>query len=113
VQIASRIRSLLDDTTAVRSRASVTDAFFGEREGLGISLAPSGPPSHPAGTHSNFPGGAARSPADPFGSARGGASDAVPSSLSVPMLKRPGWIAPALVAATALLAGVVLALLFV
>jgi hypothetical protein len=29
------------------------------------------------------------------------------------MLKRPGWIAPALVAVTALLAGVVLALLFV
>jgi serine/threonine protein kinase len=113
VQIASRIRSLLDDTTAVRSRASVTDAFFGEREGLGISLAPSGPPSHPAGTHSNFSGGAARSSADPFGSERSGARDAVPSSLSVPMLKRPGWIAPALVAATALLAGVVLALLFV
>ncbi|HKO90791.1 MAG TPA: serine/threonine-protein kinase [Polyangiaceae bacterium] len=107
VQIASRIRSLLDDTTAVRSRASVTDAFFGDREGLGFSLPPSGPPS-PARIHSNFPSGG---PTGPSGAERGG--DAPPSSLSVPMLKRASWIAPTVVAVTALLAGVVLALLFV
>jgi hypothetical protein len=33
--------------------------------------------------------------------------------LRLPLVKRPAWLAPVLVAATALLAGVVLALLFI
>ena len=102
-QIASRLRALLDTTTAVRSQVSTTDAFFGEREGLGISLAPPGNPSHRAGVASPEPGQVAGS---------SGISDP-PSSLRLPLRKRPAWLAPVLVAATALLAGVVLALLFI
>ena len=98
-QIASRLRALLDNTTAVRSQVTSTDAFFGEREGLGISLPPSGSPSPRAGASSFFSGQAAGS--EP------------PSSLRLPLAKRPAWLAPVLVAATALLAGVVLALLFI
>jgi serine/threonine protein kinase len=99
-QIAARLRTLLDNTTAVRSQVSSTDAFFGEREGLGISLAPPGSASHRAGAPSFAPERAARPPS--------GSGSAPPSSLRVP-LKRPIWLA--VVAATALLAGVVLALL--
>jgi serine/threonine protein kinase len=98
-QIASRLRALLDNTTEVRSQVSSTDAFFGEREGLGISLAPPGSPSPRAGAVSLVSGQSAGS--------------GPPSSLRLPLVKRPAWLAPVLVAATALLAGVVLALLFI
>lgn len=98
-QIAARLRALMDNTTAVRSAVTATDAFFGEREGLGISLSPPASPSHRAGAQD-----AAGPPA------LAGASGA-PSSFRVPV-KRP-WLAPLLVAATALLAGVVLALIFI
>jgi serine/threonine protein kinase len=99
-QIAARLRSLLDTTTAVRSQVSTTDAFFGEREGLGISLAPPRGPSHRAGAVNPGAGHVA-------------ASSGPASSLRLPLAKRPAWLAPVLVAATALLAGVVLALLFI
>jgi hypothetical protein len=89
----------MDNTTAVRSQVSTTDAFFGEREGLGISLSPPASSSHRAGAREP-----ARQPA------LAGVSGP-PSSFRVPV-KRP-WLAPVLVAATALLAGVVLALLFI
>jgi hypothetical protein len=98
-QIAVRLRALMDNTTAVRSQVSTTDAFFGEREGLGISLSPPASPSHRAG---------ALGPAGP--PALAGVSGP-PSSFHVPA-KRP-WLAPVLVAATALLAGVVLSLIFI
>jgi hypothetical protein len=100
-QIAARLRSLLDNTTAVRSQVSSTDAFFGEREGLGISLPPQGSASHRAGAPDPALEQAAR-PAN-------GPGSSPPSSLRVPLVKRPIWLA--VVAATALLAGVVLALL--
>jgi hypothetical protein len=89
-QIAAALRALADKPTVPRKAASVTDAFFGEREGLGVSQPP---------LAVEAPG-----PAD---------SDRVVSSLRVPMHGRPSWLAPVLVAATALVAGVVLALLFI
>ena len=98
-QIAARLRALMDNTTAVRSKASATDAFFGEREGLGISLAPPASPSHRAGAREALGG---PSPAGASGP---------PSSFRVPVKR--SWLAPVLVAATALLAGVVLALIFI
>lgn len=106
--IASRLRALMDTTTAPRPTGSATDAFFGEREGLGISLPPSqlGPGSEPApgaGSEARFTG-------DGPGSGPSGVSSV---RLSPAMLKRPAWLGFALVAATALLAGVVLALLFI
>jgi len=102
-QIASRLRALLDNTTAVRSQVSSTDAFFGEREGLGISLPPPGSPS---------PRAEAASPSPERAALGSGGSDP-PSSMRLPLVKRPAWLAPVLVAATALLAGVLLALLFI
>lgn len=98
-RIASRLRALMDTTTAVRSRVSATDAFFGEREGLGVSLSPPAMTSHAAGAPSSRRG-AARAGADASG---------VPSSLRLPMSRRPVWM----VAAAALLVGVVLALLII
>ncbi len=97
-RIASRLRALMDTTTAVRSRVSATDAFFGEREGLGVSLSPPAP-SSPAGAPSSRRGAAPQS----------GASSGVPSSPTLPMTRRPVWM----VAAAALLVGVVLALLII
>lgn len=89
-QISSALRALADKPTVPRKPATVTDAFFGEREGLGVSQ-----PPQPA----EAPG-----PGDSSGAV---------SSLRIPMQGRPSWLAPALVAATALVAGVVLALLFI
>jgi serine/threonine-protein kinase len=82
--------ALADKPTVPRKAATVTDAFFGEREGLGVS--------HPPHTTQ------AAGPGD---------SSQIVSSLRIPMHGRPSWLAPVLVAATALLAGVVLALLFI
>jgi serine/threonine-protein kinase len=98
-EISARLRTLLDNTTAVRSQVSTTDAFFGEREGLGISLSPPASPSHRAGTR------------EAMAEAALAAASGAPSSFRVPV-QRP-WLAPVLVAATALLAGVVLALIFI
>jgi eukaryotic-like serine/threonine-protein kinase len=97
--ISTRLRALLDNTTIPRSANSVTDAFFGEPGGLGVSLAPAGRASGP-----DY-GSLARS--------RGSDRSAAESDLAPRMLKWPTWVAPTLVAATALLAGVVLALLFI
>ncbi len=98
--ISSRLRTLMDNTTVPRSTASVTDDFFGEMEGLGVSV----PPAAGAGGLGAEPGPhAAQSSEGPVSSLR------LPSS----MLNRSAWLAPALVAATALVAGVVLALLFI
>ncbi|MEY2937032.1 MAG: hypothetical protein RL033_7781 [Pseudomonadota bacterium] len=98
-RIASRLRALMDTTTAVRSTVSTTDAFFGEREGLGVSLAPPGTTSGPAAAPSSRRD-AARD---------GGNASRSPSSLRLPMAQRPIW----LVAVAALLVGVVLALLII
>jgi hypothetical protein len=98
--ISPRLRALLDNTTVPRSANSVTDAFFGARDGLGVSLAPAGRTSV-----AEYVGTAAGS--------RGSNSAAAEADAPPRMLKRPTWVAPTLVAATALLAGVVLALLFI
>ena len=100
--VAERLQSLMDNTTLPRSAGSVTDAFFGEREGLGMSAPP------PARTDSEDSRVESTERA-------GAAVDDQSSSVRLPasMLKRPNWVAPALVAVTALVAGVVLALLFI
>jgi serine/threonine-protein kinase len=86
--IASRLPSLMEHATLPRAR-NVTEASFGDGEGLGTAppLEPSEPPRF-----------------------------ASPESQSPPprsALNRPAWLAPALVAAAALVAGVVLTLLFI
>ncbi len=94
--ISSRLRALMDTTTLPRSAATATDAFFGEREGLGISLPPPTADASARGLSEH----------------RAGAS--LPSEgLPASMFTRPGWLAPALVAVTALVAGVLIALLFI
>jgi serine/threonine protein kinase len=100
--VAERLQSLMDNTTVPRSAGSVTDAFFGEREGLGMSAPP------PARTDSGD------SRVESTERAEAVVDDDL-SSVRLPpsMLKRPNWVAPALVAVTALVAGVVLALLFI
>lgn len=89
-QIAVGLRALADNPTVPRKAGSVTDFFFGEREGLGVSEPP-GQASLPPSSR----------------------DERAISSLRVPIQRRPSWLAPALVAATALLAGVVIALLFI
>jgi len=98
--IASRLRALLDTTTVPRSTVSVTDAFFGDREGLGTSLPPVGFGADGSGGRGQAPS-ERRRPSAPEGPR--------PVSRS----PRPAWFAPVLVAFTALLAGVLLALLFI
>jgi serine/threonine protein kinase len=87
--IASRLPSLMEHATLPRPR-SATDAFFGDGEGLGMSAPPVKPSESPrlASPESHGP---------------------LPRSA----LNRPVWLAPALVAAAALVAGVVLTLLFI
>lgn len=92
--IAARLPSLMEHATLPRAVAqSVTSQFFGDSEGIGVS----GPPLVP----SELPPRLASANAE--------------SSLPPPasMLNRPGWVAPVLVAAAALVAGVVLTLLFI
>jgi serine/threonine-protein kinase len=97
--ISSRLRALLDNTTIPRSANSVTDAFFGDRKGLGVSRPPAGRTSS-ADNGSMAP-------------SRGSSGPAAAAASPPRILKWPTWVAPTLVAATALLAGVVLALLFI
>ncbi len=89
-QISVALRTLADKPTVPRKASTVTDAFFGEREGLGVSQPPQ--TAEAAGP---------------------GDSGPTVSSIRIPMHGRPSWLAPVVVAATALLAGVVLALLFI
>jgi serine/threonine protein kinase len=98
--IAAHLSALMDASTA--PRATATDAFFGEREGLGISVPP------PSSTSAEA---AAIPPAPPMPVL----IEPPVSSMRLPasMLNRPAWITTLLVAATALLAGVLLALLFI
>jgi serine/threonine protein kinase len=98
--IAARIRSLLDETTRVPSRASATDAFFGESAALGASLPPAVP--------SSAPGRSARAAQAslPSSAPRVSWSDSI-------AVRYGGWRTPVLVASMALLAGVILALLFI
>jgi serine/threonine protein kinase len=89
--ISSRLPALQDNTTAVRFTSGARDAPSARAGGRkGTSVAPAG------GAHAS--------------SAGTGASLRLPPDA---MLKWPTWAAPALVAAAALLAGVILALLFI
>jgi hypothetical protein len=72
---------------------SVTSQFFGDSEGIGVS----GPPLVPSELPPRLASANAESSLPP------------PASMS----NRPGWVAPVLVAAAALVAGVVLTLLFI
>ena len=89
--IVARLPSLMEHATLPRPAKSVSEAFFGD-SALGVS----GPPA----VESVVPPRLVAAP---------------PSSAGLPasMLNRPAWVAPALVAAAALLAGVVLTLLFI
>lgn len=87
-QIAAGVRTLASGPSSARKGSSVTDVFFGEREGLGASE----PPEQLERERSH---------------------ESAVSSIRIPVRGRPGWVAPVLVAATALLAGVVIALLFI
>jgi serine/threonine-protein kinase len=100
--IAVRLRALMDSTTIPRSATSITEAFFGAGEGLGSSV----PPADQAGSIVGVGDDVQRARGD---SERGGSSVRLPAS----MLNQSTWLAPALVAVTALVAGVVLALLFI
>lgn len=101
--IAARLRSLMDTETVPRSAASVTDAFFGEREGLGASVPP------PDGRRAEASGELTERMVEK------GGSDPAPSSVHLPpsMLHRSNWGAAGWVAVAALVAGAVLALLFI
>jgi serine/threonine protein kinase len=99
-QIAARLSALMDSPTVRRTTASATDAFFGDRQGLGISLPP---------VESRSPRPVEGGPAAAASPLPAAASEGLPRS----MLNRPAWFAPLVVAATALVAGVLLALLFI
>ncbi|HTV26079.1 MAG TPA: serine/threonine-protein kinase [Polyangiaceae bacterium] len=90
--IVARLPSLMEHATVPRAARSATEAFFGD-----AMLATSAPPA----LESVAPPRLVATPSH--------ASDALPAS----MLSRPAWVAPALVAAAALVAGVVLTLLFI
>lgn len=89
--ILGRLPALMEQATLPRAAKSATEAFFGD------SALVSAPP---AALASLPPPRRSPSPAP---------SEELPGS----MLPRPVWVAPALVAAAALLAGVVLTLLFI
>jgi hypothetical protein len=91
--IASKLPALMDKTTVPRGASNAADEFFDDGEGLGVSLSPAG--------HDG-------SPASP------GTLGETPSSvrLSGAMIDRSSWVAP-VVAVTALVAGVILALVFI
>jgi eukaryotic-like serine/threonine-protein kinase len=88
--ITARLPALMEHATLPRAERSLTDAFFGDGDGLGMSAPPpvSEPPTRLARPETNTP---------------------LPAS----MLNRPAWVTPVLVAAVALVAGVVLTLLFI
>ena len=90
--ILARLPALMEHATVPRAARSVTEAFFGDS-----ALGASAPPA----IESVVPPRLVVAPSH--------ASSALPAS----MLNRPAWVAPALVAAAALVAGVVLALLFI
>lgn len=93
--IVARLPALMEQATVPRAAKSVSEAFFGDSQALGVSVAPAG--------------GALVSVAPPrLGSAAAESFAPAPAS----MLNRPAWIAPALVAAAALALGVVLTLMF-
>lgn len=90
--ISARLPSLMEQATVPRAR-SATAQFFGDSEGIGVSappLLPSAPPPR-------------------FASAS--AEPSAPPPTSTP--NRPAWVAPVLVAGAALVAGVLLTLLFI
>jgi serine/threonine-protein kinase len=91
--ITARLPSLMDHATLPRAQESVTAAFFGDGDGLGMSA----PPPRPS------------APGPPLAPALPEPNVMPPAS----MLNRPAWVAPVLVAAAALVAGVVLTLLFI
>ena len=90
--ILARLPSLMEHATLPRPAKSVSEAFFGD-SALGVS----GPPAVESVVPPRLV--AAPPPSNP--------------GLPASMLNRPAWVAPALVAAAALLAGVVLTLLFI
>lgn len=90
--ILARLPSLMEHATLPRPAKSVSEAFFGD-SALGVS----GPPAVESVVPPRLVAAPPRS------------STGLPAS----MLNRPAWVAPALVAAAALLAGVVLTLLFI
>jgi serine/threonine protein kinase len=90
--IAARLGSMMEHATLPRA-TSVTDAFFGDGEGLGFSAPPLGP-SEPPPRVGSAPAESKVSP-------------------PAPPLDRPAWVAPVVVAAAALVAGVVLTLIFI
>lgn len=89
-RIAARLPAQMEEETAPKA-VSISDEFFGDGEGLGASR----PPSTPAG-----------------GEGAEGRDAPTSSVLTGAMIRRSSWIAP-VVAVVALIAGIVLALLFV
>jgi hypothetical protein len=82
----------MEHATLPRAAKSVSEAFFGDAA-LGVSAPPALVESEPPPRLIPGPSSSGARPAS--------------------MLNRPAWVAPALVAAAALLAGVVLTLLFI
>jgi eukaryotic-like serine/threonine-protein kinase len=95
--ISSRLPTLQDNTTAVRFTSAAADPRSGAAGASGSALAPVASARAASGRRASFGAGAGEGLSRP----------------AAPVLKWPAWAAPALVAATALLAGVVLALLFI
>jgi serine/threonine-protein kinase len=89
--ILARLPALMEHATLPRAK-SVTEAFFGDTA-LGVSAPPAVVDSVPPPRLVGIPSSHGELPAS--------------------MLNRPAWVAPALVAAAALVAGVVLTLLFI
>lgn len=100
--ILARLPSLMEQATLPRAARSVSEAFFGD-SALGLSAPPL--MENPV-KETPLKGDAAPPRLVEVSS---------PPSAGLPasMLNRPAWVAPALVAAVALLAGVVLTLLFI
>jgi serine/threonine-protein kinase len=90
--ILARLPALMEHATLPRAAKSASEAFFGDTA-LGVSA----PPRI-----------VERAPPPQLG-----ASPSMTSELPASMLNRPAWVAPAWVAAAALLLGVVLTLLFI
>jgi serine/threonine protein kinase len=90
--ITARLGSMMEHATLPRTK-SVADAFFGDGDGLGVSAPPVGPSAPPPRLAS--------------------VQSESKAPLPGPTLNRPAWVAPVVVGAVALVAGVVLTLLFI